>query len=122
MDKINSKQYKTIHLSEINEFLAEKYLKYKSTFELSLKDYTADGYVEGKDKISSSELKNDGVDFELSTCECHGLSETEISELVNTPVYTSSAYEFFDAYLPIYKEALCLVNMVDGSWLIKVVK
>lgn len=122
MDMVNLKHYKKIHLSEINEFLAEKYLKYKSTFELSLRDYTADGYVVGNDKISSYELKNGGVDFELSTCECHGLGDTEISELVKAPIYTSSAYEFFDAYLPIYKEVMCLVNMVEDSWLIKVVK
>lgn len=109
-----------IHLSNIDEFLAEKYLEYGSTFKVELSGINYDGFLRVKDSFTNKKLTGEAVDFELSASECHGLSDTELIELIKQPVYTSSAYEFFDSFFQLQREAKCLINLVGGSWLISI--
>lgn len=109
-----------IHLSDINEYLADRFLEYSSPFELELRNLTTDGFIEIKESKSSKEIEKDGLDFELSTCECLGLNNLEISEFLEKPVYTGSAYELFDFYFSKFYSLRCLVDFIEGAWVIKV--
>ena len=64
----------------------------------------------------------EGVDFDLSPCECAGLEDGGAGLFVSTSVHTSSAREFFDLMLAGYPSLECLVSFTGNAWKIKVTK
>ena len=76
---------------------------------------------EGNVSISSFDPKTDsipgeGVDFDLSPCECSGLEDDGAGLFLSVPVHTSSAREFFDLMLPAYPALECLVSFTGNAW------
>lgn len=67
-------------------------------------------------------IPGDGVDFDLSPCECAGLDGGGASMFLSTPVHASSAREFFDLMLSGYPAIECLVSFTGNAWKIKVLK
>jgi len=51
-----------------------------------------------------------------------GLEGIEVSDFLKKPVFTSSAYEFFDFLLMSLDSLECLVDFSGNAWKIKVLK
>ena len=62
----------------------------------------------------------EGVDFDLSPCECAGLEDGGAGLFVSTPVHTSSAREFFDLMLAGYPSLECHMSFTGNAWKILV--
>ena len=65
-------------------------------------------------------VPGEGVDFDLSPCECAGLDDSGASVFLSTPVQASSAREFFDLMLSAYHGLECLVSFTGNAWKILV--
>lgn len=65
-------------------------------------------------------IPGEGVDFDLSPCECAGLDDGGASMFLSTPVHASSAREFFDLMLSGYPAIECLVSFTGNAWKILV--
>lgn len=109
----------TIPISEIDDYLAERFLENTKPVKLSLSFSETDGML-GIDELGYGSIESEnGIDFELSTCECQGLDDMEISDLNGKTVHTSSAYEFFEYYLDKEEKLDCIVNFRENTWIIK---
>jgi hypothetical protein len=115
-------QYR-IHISGIDEFLATRLAETERgaiCFNISGADSTGSITLSEIDTPHGS-AKGDGVDFELSTCECRGLDTWDIEDYLGKPVYTSSAYEFFDFVLGYLSSFDFLVEFSGNAWKILVI-
>jgi len=65
-------------------------------------------------------IPGEGVDFDLSPCECAGLEDGGAGLFLSSPVHTSSAREFFDLMLSGYPALECLVSFTGNAWKILV--
>jgi len=117
LNKINSRQ---IPLGTIDEYLAQKILEGGGkTVKISLSLDSNAGFL-CIDRVSFQETEfTNGIDFELSTCECQGLDDMNILDFEGKTVYTGSAYEFFEYYLSNTCSMDCYVNFRDDIWIIK---
>ena len=94
---IGSLEEKKIHISNLDEFLASALLEYQEKpIKLSIHKEGIEGYVSVNLLKSGEDMEEDGIDFELSPCECIDFDNLEISDFLYKSVYTSSAYEFFE--------------------------
>jgi hypothetical protein len=112
-----------IHVSDIDEFLAARFLEGGGgPLSFSVRREGRDGgiFVSGTDTAPGTG-GGEGVDFELSTCECRGLDPDDVGVYIGRPVYTSSAYEFFDFILGYLSSFDCLVEFTGNAWSIRVV-
>ncbi len=112
----------TIHLSELDEFIAYKLLDLESpiSFSVSKKDLQGNIFIQ---QISSKyKIEERGIDFELSPSEYQSLDTANIKDFADRTVYTSSAYEFFDFILMYFLELDCLVDFNESSWRIRILK
>ena len=109
-----------LHLTDINEFLITKILKYKAPVEADIKEFTTDGFIK-IDAIKSDKLfDNQILDFDLQACECSGLNEyDDISVYIGKTLHTSSAYEFVEFLTACSSNSKLLVNVENDSWVIK---
>lgn len=112
--------FQQIHLTDLNESLADSFLKYKSGFEVDIKNCTPDGYISIDVKNSNHKFTDDNIDFDLSVCECSGLFESSYSEFLNKSVYTASPYEFTEFLLLNLSSVTMLVSMIEGSWVVQI--
>ena len=114
---------KEIHLSGIDEFLADALLEGKGKpVRLAIRKKGDQGYVSVLLLMFEGDVEEDGIDFELSSCECGGLEGMEVSDFLRRPVFTSSAYGFFD-FLLVYLDSIeCLVGFSGSAWKVKVLK
>jgi len=62
------------------------------------------------------------IDFELSPCECGGLEETSMADLIKIPLVTSSAYELFDLLSMCCARVDCLVEFSQSAWKIVILR
>ena len=113
-----------LYIQNIDSFLAELFLKksIKPLF-LRINMVDQDGLLNLSDISSSVDKvvhKKSGIDFELSSCECSGLVEFELADCLNKPVFSSSAFEFFDQVFSKYAGLDCSLELVNGSWKIVV--
>lgn len=108
-----------IPLGEIDEYLAEKFLENGKPVRFSASLEKNEGLLDIKDIGFGDADFEDGIDFELSTCEYRGLEDMDISELKGITVYTSSAYDFFEFYLDSQNSIRCTVKFRDNTWMIK---
>ncbi len=111
-----------IHIADIDEKAASLLLE-SGQGVIGLKISLADD--EGNILISAFDpgtgvIPGEGVDFDLSPCECAGLEDGGASTFLSTPVHASSAREFFDLMLSGYTALECLVSFTGNAWKILV--
>ena len=120
---IGSLEEKKIHISNLDEFLASALLEsQKKPIKLSIKKEGVEGYVMVNLLKSDEDMEEDGIDFELSPCECIDFDRMEISDFLYKPVFSSSAYEFFDFIFMFFSSIECLVDFTEDAWKIKISK
>ncbi len=113
----------SIHISGIDEFLAERLLE-SGGCALAFRVAQTDG--EGSITLTAAEAlpydssSTEGNDFELSSCECGGLGQEDASVYLGRPVFTSSAYELFDFILGHYAAFDCLIEFTGNAWSVRV--
>jgi len=111
-----------LHLTDINEFFITEILKFNSTIEADIKEFTSDGFVKIEVNKSDKLFDNEILDFDLQACECSGLYEQDdISKYVGKSFSTSSAFEFIEFLSACTSRSKILVIVEDDSWLIKVI-
>ena len=111
-----------IHIADIDEKAASLLLE-SGQGVIGLKISLADD--EGNVLISAFDpgtgvIPGEGVDFDLSPCECAGLEDGGASMFLSAPVHASSAREFFDLMLSVYSTLECLVSFTGNAWKILV--
>src|SRR3989304_150619 len=120
---IGSLEEKKIHISNLDEFLAETLLQSKEKpIKLSIHKEGVEGNISVNLLKSDEDMEEDGIDFELSPCECIDFDGMEISDFLFKPVFTSSAYEFFDFIFMVFRSIECLVDFTEDAWKIKISK
>lgn len=113
--------YTKLHLTELNEFLVTEILKFKGPLEVSIKDWTADGFINIETTKSEKIIKGEVFDFDLQSGECSGLNEQDdISEYAGKKIHVSSAYEFVEFLKGRCRSSRLIINVQDGSWVISV--
>ncbi len=118
-----SKDPVIIHVSGIDEFLAARLAEGRSG---PLSFSVSGGGPDGDIALASIDTPvtpfwGEGVDFELSACECRGLDADDVGVYIGRPVYTSSAYEFFDFMLGYFSSFDCVIEFTGNAWSIGVV-
>lgn len=110
-----------IHISEIDEYLAKGLIALGGdVMDLSISKNGEEGFVTVSYKKSDdSHLREDGIDFELSSCECSSLELTDVKDYLGKAVHTSSALEFFDFALGYFLSLNCVVQFTGNAWKIK---
>src|SRR3989337_4542915 len=114
---------KKIHISNLDDFLASALLEsQEKPIKLSIHKEGIEGYVSVNLLKSDEDMEEDGIDFELSPCECIDFDSMEISDFLYKPVFSSSAYEFFDFIFMFFRSIECLVDFTEDAWKIKILK
>ncbi len=111
-----------LHISDIDEKAASLLLESGRGvigLEISLADDEGNILISAFDPGVDS-IPGEGVDFDLSPCECAGLDDGGASMFLSTPVHASSAREFFDLILSSYPAIECLVSFTGNAWKIVV--
>ena len=115
-----------IHISDIDEKAASLLLE-SGRGVIGLRISLADD--EGAISVSEFDpdpgadtIPAEGVDFDLSPCECAGLEDGGAGFFVSTPVHTSSAHEFLDLMLAGYPALECLISFTGNAWKILVIE
>jgi hypothetical protein len=111
-----------LHISDIDEKAASLLFE-SGRGVIGLKISLADD--EGNILVSAFDpgvgaIPGEGVDFDLSPCECAGLDDGGASMFLSVPVHASSAREFFDLILSGYPAIECLVSFTGNAWKIVV--
>jgi hypothetical protein len=107
-----------IHITGIDEFLAARLVERGGgAIRFGVSGADSSGNIALAEVDAPCECREgEGIDFELSTCECRGLDTADIKDYLDKPVYTSSAYEFFDFVLGYLTSFDCLVEFKGNSW------
>src|SRR5574341_1196438 len=114
---IGSLEEKKIHISNLDEFLAETLLQSKEKpIKLSIQKEGVEGYLSVNLLKFDEDMEENGIDFELSPCECIDFDNMEISDFLYKPVFSSSAYEFFDFIFMFFSSIECIVDFKGDSW------
>jgi len=112
-----------IHISNLDEFLASALLESREKpIKLSIHKEGVEGNISVNLLKSEEDMEGDGIDFELSPCECIDFDNMEISDFLYKPVFSSSAYEFFDFIFMFFSSIECLVDFTEDAWKIKISK
>ncbi len=112
-----------IHISEIDQYLAARMLDRNGVALGILVEKSGDeGYITITDTKESRALEEDAIDFELSPSEYLNLEDLELTELLASPLITSSALEFFDFFLLRFMKFECVLKFTGNAWKLKVVK
>ena len=119
MDPLGNRDER-IYISEIDEYLARGFIALDGkVIELSITKNGEACFVIVSCKKSDSQLTGDGIDFELSSCECSSLELTDVKDYLGKAVHTSSALEFFDFALGYFSSLNCTVQFTGNAWKIK---
>lgn len=112
-----------IHISDTDEFLAARLLESGgSPLSFSVRPEGRDGGISlAPGAYAPGPGGGEGVDFELSSCECRGLDPDDVGLYIGRPVYTSSAFEFFDFMLGYVSSFDCFIEFTGNAWCIRVV-
>lgn len=111
-----------LHIADIDEKAASLLLgsgRGVIGLRISLADDEGNISVSGFDPGADA-IPGEGVDFDLSPCECAGLEDGGAGLFLSSPVHTSSAREFFDLMLSGYPALECLVSFTGNAWKILV--
>ena len=111
-----------IHLTELNEYLAELILSKNNPVEVNISEFTFDGFISIEIKNPEIVFSKSTLDFDLQGCECSGLNEHDnIGEYLGKTVYTSSAREFVEFISDAANSSNLLVNVEEGTWVISLI-
>jgi len=111
----------TVHLSELDEFLASRLLdEKKMPLCFSISTHDSQGNINIQQNSNEDKIEEGGLDFELSPSEYQSLDSINISDFTKSTIYTSSAYEFFDFILMYFSDVDCLLDFNGNSWRIKI--
>ncbi len=115
---------KTIHISNADEFLAGVLMdSEEKPIRLAIHKNGTQGYISVVLlPTQGCTIEEDGIDFELSSCECIDYDGVEISDFLKRVVFTSSAYEFFDFIFMFFNSVECLVDFTEDAWKLKIIK
>ena len=113
-------EQKTVHLSELDEYLASKFLDKQSALRFTMSRNDSQGYITIKQENNEQEIEERGIDFELSPSEYQSLDSINILDFTNQTIYTSSAYEFFDFMLMYFSFLQYLIDFTGSSWRLKI--
>src|SRR3970040_770013 len=114
---------KKIHISNLDDFLASALLEcQEKPIKLSIHKKGAEGYLSVNLLKFDEDMEENGIDFELSPCECIDFDNMEISDFLYKPVFSSSAYEFFDFIFMFFSSIECLVDFTSDAWKVKILK
>ncbi|MEM7008029.1 MAG: hypothetical protein AAF462_02745 [Thermodesulfobacteriota bacterium] len=114
-------QDKELHLSELDEFLASQIVdgSMSSLGYLIIRlDYQ--GNIRISEIANTLEIEKGGIDFELSPSEYQALNSIDVLDFTKSPVYTSSAYEFFDFMMMYFSKLWCSTEFNGKSWKVKI--
>lgn len=111
-----------IHVSIVDEFLAARFLEgCGGPLSFSVRREGRDGGISfSRTETAPGPGGGEGVDFELSSCECRGLDPDDAGLYIGRPVYTSSAFELFDFMLGCLSSFDCFIEFTGNAWCIKV--
>ncbi len=117
-----SPENRIIHVSLIDEFLAARLVECGvAPLSFSVRRVGHEGSI--SIAACATVLKpgaGEGVDFELSPCECRGLDPEDPAVYLGRPVYTGSAYELFDFMLGYFSSFDCFIEFTGNAWRVSV--
>jgi len=113
-------EQKTIHLSELDEYLASRLLDNPAPLKFEVFKYDSQGCITIQQEKNEAKIEEGGIDFELSPSEYQSLDSINILDFANQTIYTSSAYEFFDFILMYFSHIEFLLDFNGNSWRIKI--
>ena len=112
-----------IHLINLDEFLASTFVEGKEKpVKLAIHKEGTEGHISVLILTAKEDMEEDGIDFELSPCECIDFDSMEISDFLKKPIFTSSAYELFDFVFMFLDSLECLVDFTGDAWKVKILK
>lgn len=114
--------FKEIHLTDLTEYLTDRFLKYSSNFEIEINDCSLEGFLKINSAESSLKFNTENIDFDLSGCECSGLDDIDYSDFLNKSVYTASPYEFAEFLINRFEYVKLLVFLTEGCWVIQILE
>ena len=115
------KGLKTIHLSELDEYLAFKFLDRQAALRFGVSKNDLQGYISIEQENSEIEIEESGIDFDLSPSEYQSLDSINISDFTNQTIYTSSAYEFFAFMLMYFSNLEFVLDFKGSSWRVRII-
>ena len=111
------------HISNIDDYLAKSLVNNKARpLKLLIKVEGYQGYYDPLLLETDDVIEGEGIDFELSPLETVGHEVIDLSYFIGRPVYTSSAYEFFDYLFFNFNYLEVLVDFNDNAWQVKILK
>ena len=114
---------KVFHISNIDDDIATLLINIKARpLKLSIRRNGDQGYYNALVLDTDDVIEGEGIDFELSPLESLDLESIEASYFLGKPVFTSSAYEFFDYMFLHYSSLEFLVDFKDNAWQVKIIK
>ncbi|GBD39062.1 hypothetical protein HRbin37_01326 [bacterium HR37] len=117
------RENRRVYLGDLDEFLAALLLEENGRAVKISVGNEAQGFVDVCVIGSTNRLEDsEGVDFELSPCECLDLEVIDVSSLFGKNVFTSSAYELFDFLLSFFDRIECIVDFSGNAWKIKITR
>lgn len=119
MNAVNIEE-KKIHLSELDEYLASRFIDNNKTLKFSVNKEDAQGNIRIQQEVNEIAIEESGIDFELSTSEYQSLNSINISDFTTQTIYTTSAYEFFDFVLMYFSSIEYLLDFNNSSWRIRI--
>jgi hypothetical protein len=111
-----------IHISGIEEFLAECFLDNNYvpfSVSISKEDDQGSLLIIITDKRVTNFASKE-IDFELSPCECVEFDQMDISDYKNKTIHTSSAIELFEFLLMLNDTIECVVDFNGTAWKVMV--
>ncbi len=117
---VGHEELKTIHLSELDEYLASRLLDNEVPLRFILSKEDSQGYINIRQENNEIKIQEGGIDFELSPSEYQSLDSINILDFTNQTIYTSSAYEFFDFMLMYFSRLEYLLDFYNSSWRIRI--
>ncbi len=117
---VGHEELKTIHLSELDEYLASRLLDNEVPLRFIVSKEDSQGYINIRQENNEIKIQEGGIDFELSPSEYQSLDSINILDFTNQTIYTSSAYEFFDFMLMYFSRLEYLLDFYNSSWRIRI--
>ena len=120
--KVPREEISHIHISLIDEFIAARFIEAGGrplAFRVSGEDDEGTILLEAIEPRPGPP-QSEGIDFELSACECGGLGQDDAGIYTGRPVFTSSAYEFLDFILSHYAVFDCHIEFTGNAWSVRV--
>lgn len=111
---------KEFYINQIDDIFAELFLDAKSALNIEMKIDQSSGFILAKKIVSSEKDLENGIDFELSTTECCGLNDVDLSDYLSKTVHTSSAYEYFDFVFSFSDRVNADIEFTDDCWKIRI--